>query len=55
MTTYKFTITGTIHDAPDEQQAINFLRIRLHQGLPPSGEKRVKFDPLVTAEMEIVE
>lgn len=54
MAVYDFVIKGTIHDAPDEQQALNFLRMRLARGPQPMGGDRVLFDSLNEAEIEYV-
>jgi hypothetical protein len=51
MPTYDFVIEGTIIDAPDEQQARNFLRIRLQQGAHPSGQDRVTFRSVLNADI----
>lgn len=54
MATYDFTIRGTIYDAPDVQQALNFLRMRLTKGPAPMGGDRVLFDGINEAEIEFV-
>lgn len=55
MATFDFTIKGTIYDAPDEQQALNFLRMRLARGPQPMGAERVQFDSVSDAELEVVQ